>query len=90
MLPTSMTPSVFQVGTSAVGDPSPGKHAAILTNRPRLPRSAYPRSFSHACMYHQDTRHKVRAAVCQENLIGHGYASFMIGWHQQGISLMKH
>jgi len=37
MLPTSTTPSVVQVGTSAVGDPSPGKHAAILTNRPGCP-----------------------------------------------------
>lgn len=34
MRSTFMTPSVVHVGMSAVGGSSPGKHAAILTNRP--------------------------------------------------------
>ncbi len=37
MPPTSTMPSVFQVGTSSVGAPSPGRQAAILTNLPGWP-----------------------------------------------------
>ena len=95
MPPTSTMPSVLQVGTSAVGAPSPGRHAATLTNLPGcpdLPGAEDDDMLRRDILCICPIKAAPQSAECrnQVSLQIHGRALIMLGYIAQAAGLQAH